>query len=315
MNKKLWISLLISFLCSNCLFAAKIHLKNGFSIEGEILSKDQSRYVVDLGFTVLTVPMDVVADVSDNQDDASEEKQVDDILKSDSKLYYQKNNRKFRSLENCFEQVSEACVMVSTPAGLGSGFFISEDGHLITNFHVIEKETKLTVTMFKKLDKGFEKKKFEKVKIVAINPFIDLALLKIEDLGDIEIKPVPMGNMNQTNVGEAVFAVGNPLGLERSMSQGVISTKSRAIEGLVYIQTTTDINPGNSGGPLMNLAGEVVGVTSMGYMYMGGLNFAIPVNYVKHFIENRDAFAYDKDNPNSGYKYFEPGEEENNLGK
>ncbi|MHC4352159.1 MAG: trypsin-like serine protease, partial [Planctomycetota bacterium] len=67
-----------------------------------------------------------------------------------------------------------------------------------------------------------------------------------------------------------------------------------------------DINPGNSGGPLFNLAGEVIGVTNMGYIFRGGLGFAIPINYVKHFIENREAFAYDKDQPNTGYRYLQP---------
>ncbi len=107
-------------------------------------------------------------------------------------------------------------------------------------------------------------------------------------------------------VGQAVFAIGNPLGLERTVTDGVISTKNRAFEGLVYIQTNADINPGNSGGPLFNLAGEVVGVTNMGYIFFGGLGFAIPIDYVKHFIDNRDAFAYDKDNPNTGYRYLQP---------
>jgi len=74
----------------------------------------------------------------------------------------------------------------------------------------------------------------------------------------------------------------------------------------MYIQTNADINPGNSGGPLFNLSGEVVGVTNMGYIFFGGLGFAIPIDYVKHFIENRDAFAYDKDNPNTGYRYLQP---------
>ena len=115
-----------------------------------------------------------------------------------------------------------------------------------------------------------------------------------------------LGDMAEIEVGEQVFAIGNPLGLERTITNGVVSTKNRVFEGLVYIQTNADINPGNSGGPLFNLAGEVIGVVNMGYVFYGGLGFAIPVSYVKHFIENYEAFAYDKDNPNTGYRYLQP---------
>ncbi len=202
--------------------------------------------------------------------------------------------------------VSEAVVKVSTPAGLGSGFFINNEGYLITNYHVIEKETRIEVTVFVKVKDGFEKKKFKKVKIEAINSFVDLALLKVEDLEGLKLTYVPFGDSEKIKVGEGVFAVGNPLGLERTVTNGVISTKNRPFEGLLYIQTNADINPGNSGGPLFNLAGEVVGVTNMGYIFLGGLGFAVPINYVKHFIDNREAFAYDKDSPNTGYRYLQP---------
>jgi serine protease Do len=75
--------------------------------------------------------------------------------------------------------------------------------------------------------------------------------------------------------------------------------------GDLYLQTTAQINPGNSGGPLFNLRGEVVGVTNMKLMFSEGLGFAIPIAYVKHFLDNRDAFAFDKTNPNSGVRYLE----------
>jgi serine protease Do len=202
-------------------------------------------------------------------------------------------------------------VKVTSPAGLGSGFFINENGYLVTNYHVIEDETRIEVTVFRKARNGFEKKTYKKVKIEAINPFVDLALLKVEDLGETKTKFAYLGDIERLQVGEAVFAIGNPLGLERTVTNGVISTKSRAFEGLLYIQTNADINPGNSGGPLFNMAGEVIGVTNMGYIFFGGLGFAIPVDYVKHFIENRDSFAYDKDNPNTGYRYIQPDRRRN----
>ena len=159
--------------------------------------------------------------------------------------------------------------------------------------------------MFRRTKTGFEQKSYKKVKIIALNPFVDLALLKIDGEGD-KFKYAYLGRTEELEAGQEVFAIGNPLGLTRTVSQGIVSTKNRNFQGRLYIQTTTAINPGNSGGPLFNLKGEVIGVTSMGYIYLGGLNFAIPVDVVKRFVMNRDAFAYDEDNPNSGYRYLQP---------
>ena len=115
-----------------------------------------------------------------------------------------------------------------------------------------------------------------------------------------------LGTLDDLNAGDGVFAVGNPLGLERSVSQGIISTLNRNFEGLIYLQTDAAINPGNSGGPLFNLRGEVVGVNSLGFRGADNLGFSIPIPYVKDFLRNREAFAFNKDNPNTGYRYLDP---------
>ena len=85
-------------------------------------------------------------------------------------------------------------------------------------------------------------------------------------------------------MGETVFAIGSPLGLERTVTEGILSTKTREVGGLLYLQTTAQINPGNSGGPLFNLSGEVIGVTNMKVTSGEGLGFAIPVESVKFFL-------------------------------
>jgi len=307
--------------CALC-WADRIVLKEGQIITGDILAEKQTQLYVDIGITVLTIPKEKILEYKYTGSPEVKDIDVNDISDSSSveaarlstpvgaedqggRLYKTANLRK-TTIEKCVKEVSEAVVKVSSPAGTGSGFFINEDGFLITNYHVIEKETKLEVTVFQKAKNGFERKKFKKVKIEAINPFVDLALLKVEDLEDTKVKFVYLGDIDRIKDGEEVFAIGNPLGLERTVTNGLISMKNRAFQGLIYIQTNADINPGNSGGPLFNLAGEVIGVTNMGYIFYGGLGFAIPVSYVKHFIENRDAFAYDKDNPNTGYKYIQP---------
>jgi serine protease Do len=300
-------------------FADKIVLKEGQIITGKILVEKQTQLYVDIGITVLTIPKDKIleynyGDTAEAQDadanDTNAEDTSEPVDNAPDQLYKTANLKK-TTIEKSVDTVSEAVVKISCPGGTGSGFFINEDGFLITNYHVIEKETRIEVTVFRKAKNGFETIKYKKVKIEAINPFIDLALLKVEDLGDTKLPFVYLGDIDGIKTGEEVFAIGNPMGLERTVTNGVISTKNRAFEGLLYIQTNADINPGNSGGPLFNLAGEVIGVTNMGYIFLGGLGFAIPVNYVKHFIENRDALAYDKDNPNSGYKYLQPDQRRN----
>jgi serine protease Do len=295
------------------IFGDKVVLKKGQLLTGDILAEKQSELIMDVGVEILIIPKDKILEYEYTDTYLLEEepnKADVDVQKSSERLYTVTSRQK-TSIEKCVEMVSEAVVKVSTPAGLGSGFFINKDGYLITNYHVIEKETRIEVTVFVKAKDGFEKKKFKKVKIEAINPFVDLALLKVEDLEGLKVTYVPLGDSEKIKVGEGVFAVGNPLGLERTVTNGVISTKNRPFEGLLYIQTNADINPGNSGGPLFNLAGEVVGVTNMGYIFLGGLGFAIPINYVKHFIDNREAFAYDKDSPNTGYKYIQPDRRRN----
>jgi len=308
----------LMLLCSCALcFGDTIVLKEGQTITGDILVEKQAQIYVDIGVTVLTIPKEKILRFEYDKDtqaakagDSQAQSPVPPAADEDGRLY-KTGQLKKTTIEKCVERVSEAVVKVSSPGGTGSGFFINENGYLITNYHVIEKETKIEVTVFRKTGRELEKEVYKNVKIEAINPFVDLALLKVEDLGDVKTDFVYLGDIDRMEVGEQVFAIGNPLGLERTVTNGVISTKNRAFEGLIYIQTNADINPGNSGGPLFNLAGEVIGVTNMGYIFFGGLGFAIPVDYVKHFIDNRDAFAYDKDNPNTGYRYLQPDKRRN----
>jgi serine protease Do len=310
--------LFLLFVCGLCA-ADTVVLKEGQTLTGDIVAEKNDALIVDVGVAVLTIRREKILQYEYTEDyeeataDSNEAafETIAEVNQAGRRRLYIQTKLEKTTIEKCVDRVSEAVVKVSSPAGMGSGFFLNEDGYLITNYHVIEKETKIEITIFQKAKDSFEKKKLKKVKIEAINPFIDLALLKVEDLGDTKIKYVSLGDIDSIKVGEKVFAIGNPLGLERTVTDGVISTINRAFEGLVYIQTNADINPGNSGGPLFNLAGEVIGVTNMGYIFFGGLGFAIPINYVKHFIDNRDAFAYDKDNPNTGYRYIQPDQRRN----
>jgi serine protease Do len=133
-----------------------------------------------------------------------------------------------------------------------------------------------------------------------------MALLKIDDKDAPKFSYVLLGDSESLAVGESVFAIGSPLGLERTVTQGIVSTKTRQLQGELYLQTTAQINPGNSGGPLFNLRGEVVGITNMKITFGEGLGFAIPISAAKYFLDHRDAFAYSNDNPSNPYRYLEP---------
>ena len=211
-----------------------------------------------------------------------------------------------KSVRDLVGLLGEAVVQVRTPSGLGSGFFINEEGFLITNYHVIEGETQISVEVYHRKSGQLERKTYKQVLIVALTKFDDLALLKIEDPESPKFVKVALGQTDTLAVGERVFAIGSPLGLERTVTEGILSTKTRVVQGQLYLQTTAQINPGNSGGPLFNLRGEVVGVTNMKMTFGEGLAFAIPVEGLVYFLRSRDAFAYDNDNPSNPYRYLEP---------
>jgi serine protease Do len=213
---------------------------------------------------------------------------------------------KERSVRDLAAELGAAVVQVRTPEGLGSGFFVNEDGFLITNFHVTEGETQISVEVFQQKNGELERKVYKQVKIVSLNKFADLALLKVEDSDAPKFATVSLGDSESLAVGERVFAIGSPLGLERTVTEGIISLKTRQMQGELYLQTTAQINPGNSGGPLFNMRGEVVGVTNMKITSGEGLGFAIPVEAVRYFLNHRDSFAYDNDNPSNPYRYLEP---------
>jgi serine protease Do len=293
--------LALAIICSPGLARAEvIELKSGHKIEGEILKENADALYVDIGIEIVRVPVDRIRSRRDSDLDAK----VDTAI--DVNAIYNMARLPVRSIKELAKTNGEAVVLVQTPGGLGSGFIINNRGYCVTNYHVIERETRIAVTMFNHDDDGsFRRLRIKDVKIVAINPFLDLALLEIPQQKGQAFEPVHLARESDYREGDEVFAIGNPLGLERSVSRGIVSTRSRSFEGLVYIQTTAQINPGTSGGPLFNARGEVVGVTNMKLTFGEGLGFAIPVAYLKEFLDNREAFAFDKNNPNSGYRYLE----------
>ncbi len=159
---------------------------------------------------------------------------------------------------------------------LGSGFIISKKGYILTNYHVIKRATDIRVTILNSGD-------VYKAKVVGTDPKADIALIKIDPK-----EPLPtlkLGNSDDIQVGDWVVAVGNPFGLNGTVTVGIISAKGRVIgEGPFdhFLQTDAAINPGNSGGPLVNMKGEVVGMNTAIMANGQGIGFAIPVNMIKN---------------------------------
>ncbi len=166
--------------------------------------------------------------------------------------------------------------------GLGSGFIISTDGYILTNEHVIDGASSISVTVT-----GFERDL--EAKVAGADYDLDLALLKIEPGRDLPF--LNLGDSDQIRVGNWVIAIGNPYGLDHTVTTGVISAKGRPIsvsdrqyENL--LQTDASINPGNSGGPLLDLKGEVIGINTAISSQAQGIGFAIPTSTVRQVLED-----------------------------
>ncbi len=296
-------------------FSEVILLNNGNQLEGELLKKTETQLFLDVGFDVLRIPSDAVkevqADSSTTSETPVESASENTNAHLGAQLYSGASDRKTRTVKENAERVGEAVVQVRTPSGLGSGFVIHPQGYIITNNHVISGEHKITIIFFKKTARELEKVQKQNVRIVATSPVLDLALVKIEgeDDEETEYPYVPIGASQDVRSGQTVFAIGSPLGLGRSVSQGIVSVRNRVMTGgLVYVQHTAQINPGNSGGPLFNLQGEVVGVLNMKLASVGveGMGFAIPASLIKLFLDNQDAYAFDPRHPNAGFRYLDP---------
>jgi serine protease Do len=276
-----------------------VTLKSGSRIDGIILKRTDKRVWVDIGPEVLAFDMEDVQGVESAAAPASARtEQVD--------LFHTATDLPTLSPKEHAKILGPAVVKISTPSGLGSGVIIDGDGHAITNAHVVQGEQKLKATVwFPQADGTLRRVEIDKVELIAVNNHLDLALVKIPHPDGKPFAFAPVQREEKLEIGQPVFAIGNPLGLERTLTQGVISTTQRSFDGLTYIQTDTPINPGNSGGPLFNTRGEVIGITNMGIRGGEALGFAIPSRYVKDFIRNREAFSYDRSNPNAGHNYHD----------
>ncbi len=168
------------------------------------------------------------------------------------------------------------------PQGAGSGFIIGQDGLIVTNNHVVEGAKEVTVTLATKEEYP--------ARVIGRDSKTDIALVKIEPKGTLPV--AALGDSDRLRVGEWVVAIGNPFGLNNTVTAGIVSAKGRVIGAGPYddfIQTDASINPGNSGGPLFNLQGEVVGINTAIIPNGQGIGFAVPVNLAKSLLPQLEA--------------------------
>jgi len=207
---------------------------------------------------------------------------------------------------NLFEEASPSVCFINTsnlarnrwsrnieeiPRGTGSGFVWDEQGHIVTNYHVIEGANKVTVTLG---DMGTYE-----AEVIGIEPNKDLAVLKLEEKG-MTLTPIKIGSSDDLKVGQAVYAIGNPFGLDQTLTTGVISALGREINSVTgrpikdVVQTDAAINPGNSGGPLLDSSTRLIGVNTMIYSPSGasaGIGFSIPVDEVNRVVSDLIKFG------------------------
>ena len=173
---------------------------------------------------------------------------------------------------------------VGTARGAGSGFVWDSSGHIVTNYHVVEGASKVQV----QLDSG----KPIPAKVVGIAPEYDLAVVQLKEVPK-DLRPIPLGSSRDLKIGQSVFAIGNPFGLSRTLTTGIVSALDRSLPTSEYaeiagvIQTDAAINPGNSGGPLLDSAGRLIGVNSAIRSDSGssaGIGFAIPSDMVNRVV-------------------------------
>jgi serine protease Do len=291
-----------------------IHLKNGAFVSAGMLDRNDNRIVLDLGSQVLTIPSDQITSESAAQT-APALFEDEDTSISVPVVRTTGMRRPTGSIDQIIAQVEEAVVIVSNPKGLGAGFIVDPSGLVITNHHVVRGEKYQDVTLLIRKGNQREKKVLRRAEVRAYSQLLDCALVQIpaDEIKGLALPVLSFADPETIRSSMRVYAVGNPgMGnkiLDHSVSQGIVSSTSRNFNDVLYVQTTAAVNPGNSGGPLVNARGEVVGLVTSRAIFQEGIAFALPVWYLKYFVENAKAYAPGPDSKNTGYRYHDPSAE------
>jgi serine protease Do len=285
-----------------------VTLVGGTKITAPLLRQNDEGVVLDLGYDVLHVPAKKLLDVQKQKPPKKGDTPTPGSQQVAEQGLYTVGRLEAAEVPELVRRHGDSVVMIRNAVGRGSGFLISKQGHLITNYHVIEGQSRVQVELFRRTPQGYERHDLKKVRILAFHPLRDIALLQLEpsELPGEMPAPVVLADKDDLRVGDLIFAVGNPLGLERTVTQGIVSSTTRRMGNLRMIQTDAAINPGNSGGPLFNARGEIVGIVCAGATSFDGLAFGIPVSDLVDFLKHRETFLYDPAQPLNGITYLQP---------
>jgi len=232
----------------------------------DLQNKELKKYTTDLVETYDSLYQQNFQDISEllEQQQADFDEQLDSIKSEQG------------DFSEIIEHAIKAVVTVSTDNSLGSGFFVNDAGYIVTNYHVIDDNVEAIRVL------TYDRRVHE-AELVGHNEFKDLALLKVDSSNYDEIK---LADSNEIQVGKKVIAIGNPLGLSFTVTEGIVSGLHRTgPNGLAeYVQTDVSLNPGNSGGPLINKDGEVIGINNFKIGGAEGLSFSLESNAIREGI-------------------------------
>ncbi|MCA9547213.1 MAG: trypsin-like peptidase domain-containing protein [Myxococcales bacterium] len=259
-----------------------LHLGEDRQIRGTVVKETADAIYVDLGFDIVRVPIAAVVRRS------TAERRV---TRSHDEGIFRTADLPELPVAAGARTVGPAVVKIETPTGSGSGFLTSPEGYVVTNFHVVAGASRVLV--------GFDDQVFYEATVVGVAPDKDLAVLAVRAPKG-HFKPIPVGRSADLQVGQRVLAIGNPFGLDHSLTTGVVSALDRTIQAMTgrpiegVIQTDASINPGNSGGPLLDSAGRLIGVNTAIQSPTGtsaGIGFAVPVDTVNRVVPQLIAYG------------------------
>lgn len=295
-------------------------LQGGGELVGVLVKETPMEVFVDIGPSIIGVPRGSVlermrlGEIEESTTGAGIGTGVYDPETGTLVFRSRADDSRMLSQQEILENVKRSVVLVSNPGGLGTGWIVDNNGRLVTNHHVVGTETYQTVTLFVQEGNQWVKKKIDDCKVEAFSSLLDIAIVqldmeKVREL-NIELSPLPIAPPGALEAGDVVYAVGNPgMGrfvLDHTISEGIASSLARNFGDVLYLQTTAAVNPGNSGGPLVNQRGEVVGLITLKAIFQEGVAFALPVDYIHHFLANSNAYAVGERNENTGFRYLPP---------
>jgi S1-C subfamily serine protease len=256
--------IIIAFMVIIGVFTYSIYIKQ--EVNYNLLNKKMDDFKIETQSNINSLSEELIETKSELESQLGTFQEEVDVLKASAG----------EDFSGIIESAVEGVVTIRTDISQGTGFIIDENGYVVTNYHVMQNAQAATIITYDNEN--------HRVSLIGYDPDFDIALLKISG----SYHPLTLGDSDDVQVGERVIAIGNPLGLGFSVTQGIVSGVHRRElnNPAAYIQTDAALNPGNSGGPLINKKGEVIGINNFKVGSAEGLGFALESNYIKEAVND-----------------------------